>query len=47
MAIDNVTETVFSSCMRVNDNGNGLEFIEFLVLVSFLIGFWFLVNNVL
>ena len=40
-------KTVFFSCMRVNDIGNGLEFIEFVVLVSFLFGFQFLVNNVL
>ena len=39
VAIFNVTETVFFSCMRVNDIGNGIEFIEFLVLVSFLFGF--------
>ena len=39
VAIDIVTETVFFSCMRVNDNGNGLEFTEFVVLVSFLFGF--------
>ena len=32
-------KTVLISCMRVNDNGNGLEFIEFVVLVSFLFGF--------
>ena len=39
MAIKNVTETISFSCIRVNDNGNGLEFIEFIVLVSFLFGF--------
>ena len=39
VAIYNVTETVFFSCMRVNDNGKGLEFIAFVVLVSFLFGF--------
>ena len=39
VTINNVTETVFLSCKKVNDNGNGLEFIEFVVLVSFLIGF--------
>ena len=39
VAINNVTETVFFSSMRVNDNGNGLEVIEFVVLLSFLFGF--------
>ena len=39
VAINNVTETVFFSCVRDNDSGNGLEFIEFVVLVSFLFGF--------
>ena len=41
VAINNVTETVFLSCMGVNDSGNGLEFIGFVVLVSFFI--WVLV----
>ncbi|XP_050281718.1 sugar transporter ERD6-like 9 [Quercus robur] len=30
-----VDKTVFFSCMRVSDNGNGLEFIEFVVLIGY------------
>ena len=37
MAISNVAETVCFYCMRVNDNGNGLESVEFVVLVNFFI----------
>ena len=43
------------SCMRVNDNENGLEFFEFVVLISYVyfvdgcqgggIGFFFFVLN--
>ena len=39
VAINNVTETDFFSCMSVSDSGNGLEFIGFVVLVSFLFGY--------
>ena len=37
VAISNVAESVCFSCMRVNDNGNGLEFVEFVVHVNFFI----------
>ena len=38
VAINNVTETVFFSCMRVNDNGNEKnKFVEFVVHVYFFI----------
>ena len=37
VAISNVVEIVCFSCLRVNDNGNGLEFVEFVVLVNFFI----------
>ena len=38
VAISNVAESVFFSCMRVNDNGNEKnKFVEFVVLVNFFI----------